>query len=239
MVYTEDPFGRIVNVHWTDDDDGGPPDFYYPCGAFKHGYALPSFFPIPGDSIFILDDFNIYAISFDDNPAHHPNKPYAYWWTTADYLPSGEVTRPMDVPYIWGPGQDWTVTVDFATLAGRVPGLTGVRIQEFRNLNIQALIHPTPAPDRIVDGPVINITHQTDAEIFPPGFRVQSMAADGLWRFVNYPPTLIQAHCEHETVGEYPPSPPGFPPGNYWFQYPAPGSTSWPAKPPPPPPFAE
>ena len=247
-LFVEDPLSRIVRVHWKDDDDPGvPPDSFYPCGAFKHGYGLvpPIFGNNPGLSIFILDDFNIYGIGYDDDPIS-VTKPLNYWWSTADYLPRTEVIDRRDVPYIWGPGVNWTVTVDTATLAARYPTYFtgGIRIQEFRNLNIQRFTHEGPFPDRVVEATTMDIARQAAGEIFPPGFRVLMTVNDfplppptGFWRTVLYPPTLVQAHCLHETPGEYPPLPPGYPPGNYWYKYPAPGSTEWPLRPPPPPPF--
>jgi len=239
-VFVEDPLSRIVKVHWKDRDDGGggPPDFYYPCGAFRHGYGLGTFFGnLPGLSIFILADFNIYGIAYDDAPgASTSTKPFSYWWSTADYLPTDEATYPRDVPYIWGPQVNFTVSVDLDTMAARVPLWTGeVRIQEFRNLNIQRFKYEGPFPDRVVDSAVMDIGRHAPTEVYPPGFRVLIKTSDvpGMWRTVLYPPTLIQAHCEHETIGGYPPSPPGFPPGNYWYEYPAPGNSEEPLRPPP------
>lgn len=258
MVYVEFPTDPIVNVHWKKKPNGnGPPgpDFEWPCGAFKHGYGLydertndPRYYTIPGNSIFILEDFNIYGIAYDHTPMHNPNKPYNYWWSTADYLIGGTgAIDPKEVPFVWGRPRGWTLTVDFDELKRRyerdqdVFQMDSVSIQEFRNLNIQALnpwgFHP-PAPDREVVGRTIEILPQQPSEIYPPGFRVMQTVSViggtfGGSEAAAYPPTLVQAHCKEETEGDYPPGRTV----NQFYLYPAPGYDYWPIRPPPPPPY--
>lgn len=260
MSYVEFPADPIVDVHWhkKKNGNGDPLDDPWPCGAFKHGYGLYddatgtySFFPQPGNSIFILTRFNIYGIGYDILTAHEPFQPYSYWWSTADYL--GSVIDSRDVPFVWFRPGSWTVTVDVSTVEERfnrkwqdlgVGGGTvnSVSIQEFRNLNIQAL-QPlgTPAliPDREVQSSTIDIVAQADDEIYPPGFRVRYKATvgGGAERVYDetYPPSTIQAHCKHETTGDYPPRPPNL--EAVLYDYPAPGRNDWPLRPPPPPPF--
>lgn len=252
--YAEFPTDPVVNVNWKKKDgDGGGIEEIWPCGAFRHGYGrwdpetgLYSFGDIPGNSIFILTSWNIYGTGVDHNPDRKPYQPYANWPSLGDYLPSP--FNQLDVPYVWAAPKSWTITYDFAEAVRRLEktnpywSLDSVQFQEFRNINRQQLdaINDYVLPDRVVEGPVIDIEFQTKDEIFPPGFRVMKRLNQGFpplfLRRDQYPPCLVQAHCEHETIGEYPPRPPqlvrGVP-----YDYPLAGSNTWPIRPPPPPPF--
>jgi hypothetical protein len=249
--YVEFPVDNVVDVHWKKKDDGGGTGDHLECGAFKHGYGLydpetndDGFYIIPGNGIFILDFANIYGIGFDTIPGHKSYKPYSYHWSTADYL--GGTVNFRDVPFVWLGPRSWTVTVDVQTLVERLSRqdpplvLQSVAVQEFRNLNIQALksIDDPVVPDRTSDE-TITIENTRIGEIYSPGFRVVSTVTRGgepFLRIEQYPPSLIQAHCLFETTGDYPPDPTEFV-GNPFYSYPAAGRNDEPIRPPPPPPY--
>jgi hypothetical protein len=258
--YVEFPTDPVVNVNWKKKDgDGSPDPDAWPCGAFRHGYGkydsttgITHYGEIPGNSIFILTDWNIYGIGFDFSSPHETYQPYSYWWSTADY--NSSPINPRDVPYVWNSPSSWTLTVDLAELTARKtrerPGIiiNSVTIQEFRNLNIQALktrFDPV-APDREVKANTIDIQAQTVDEVYPPGFRVLyeyefggTPPAPPSTVPSIYPPMLVQAHCKLETTGDYPPRPPSVDEalGGIPYAYPAFGRNDWPIRPPPPPPY--
>src|SRR5437763_287149 len=181
--YTEFPVDNVVDVHWKKKDDGGGGPDDIGCGAFRHGYGLydpatndDNFYIIPGNGIFILDFANIYGIAYDMTPGRKSYKPYAYHWSTADYL--GGAVNSRDVPFVWLSPVSWTVTVDVETLADRLSrrgspdnhpplALQSVVIEEFRNLNIQALqpIQDPVVPDRTSDE-TITIENARSGDIY-------------------------------------------------------------------------
>lgn len=236
MTYVEFPADRIVNVHWHKKNGNGGGDLEFTCGAFRHGYGLYDAIPrvnfggIPGLGLFILDNFNIYSMGIDNNPNKDPLVPYSYWWHTADFLPL-PFHDYHDVPFIWEAPRSWTLTVDSGELASRSGvALDSVYIQEYRNINPQAWAAGGAVgavPDQVADGS-IDIINQRDGEIYAPAFRV-GMRWGRYDSIVAYPPTLVQAHCDLETIGDYPPGKRD----NPYFVYPAPGRTDLPLRPPP------
>lgn len=252
--FEEFPFDRVVNVHWhKKKDDGGGGEDDLPCGAFRHGWGLwdasvptINYGDIPGQSIFYLTGSSIYGLGFVMPSDPDSKQPYSYWPSVGDYLRRGQPIRSTDLPWLWGSPSGWTLVVDQAELDYRTtllnPGrgytVESIFIQEFRNINPQALRIGLPVEaDHEVASNTIDIATQMEGEVYPPGFRVGMNVRTrlgGLFRaFSIYPPTTIQAHCKNETAGGLPPQDNRHSPlGGV-----APGSTDWPLRPPPPPPF--
>jgi len=235
--YVEFPTDPVVNVNWKkkpDDpnDPGDPSDFRQTCGAFKNGQL--GGLPVGFSGIYILDVLNMYMRIPDQNAGHLPTKPYTYFPKFSDYQSLG-ITPSL--PYVWTNPSSWTVYYHTSTRP--------TRIKEFRNVNIQVFDFTNATPDQTVDNN-LEIEFQRGNEIYPPFFIVEFLFSDEVgWVVSPDPGVTIQAHCcpkpgaagciKFETTEGLPPQPPGW--GTFFdpyslVQYPAPGSTADPVRPP-------
>jgi len=247
--YVEFPADPVVNVHWRkkkpDDpnDPGEPTDFRQTCGAFQTGvlHGIGGLEPI-----WILDVLFLYQRIADTNPGHLPTKPYAYFPVFAEYewfMPTHKM------PYVWSTPSSWTLT--FQDPISTQPLI----LREYRNINIQAFTGGNAAPDQTAEGSM-TIEAQRGDEIYPPLFTTQGsfQTAHVLVQAHCCPKPGASGCNKFETTGSWwggtdndagtpaaclamlAPQPVGwgtfFDP-NSLIQYPAPGSTADPVKPPP------
>lgn len=247
--YVEFPADPVVNVHWRKkpddpDDPGDPTDFRQTCGAFQTGviHGLPVGF----SGIYVLDVYFLYTRVADNNPGHLPTKPYMYFPVFADY----EWLMPTHkMPYVWMAPVSWTLTFDDLNYHG--PHI----LREYRNVNLQVFNGTNATPDRIAEN-TMTIEGQRGDEIYPPFFTAQgSFGEPHVLVQAHCCPKPGAAGCtKFETTGSWyggtdndagtpaaclamlPPQPPGW--GTFFnpntlIQYPMPGSTADPVKPPP------
>jgi len=243
--YVEFPADPVVNVSWKKKDkppdEPDPGDYRNYCGAFQNGVLHGV--PVGFTGVYVLAPIYLYMMIVDNNPGHLPTKPYMYFPCFNDYnwfMPTHKA------PYIWTSPRNWTLTNRSPTL----PGAT--RIKEYRNVNVQRfLTGTTTAPDRI-GGETMDIEPQHGSEIYPPFVMCEIETALG-WQPQTYPHLFVQAHCAFTTLGAWwggtdndagtpaacmamlPPQPVGW--GTFFdpaslVQYPAPGSTADPVRPP-------
>jgi hypothetical protein len=239
--YVEAPIERVVDIHWKkkhDPDDpndpGEPSDFRQTCGAFHNGQL--GGLPLGFSGIYILDAYFLYMRIVDQNPGRLPDKPYRYFPKTSDYQSLGITPS---APYVWTL-PDWTVYYHSADRP--------TRIKLYRNVNIQVFDYNNTEPDLIVENNLeVERQGAPAAEIYPPFFIVEYFFSDEVgWVVYPDPGVWVQARCcpkpgasgcsKFETTEGLPPQPPGW--GTFFdpytlVQYPAPGSTNDPVRPPP------
>ena len=259
MSYVEFPADPVVNVRWKkkkpDDGGGGDPndpgepsDFRQTCGAFQNGilHGLPAGF----SGIYVLGDYWLYMTTADQNPGRLPTKPITYFNKFADYQ---WFTRNNALPYIWSVPNSWTIT-------GRnIQNFAPYTIKEFRNINIQVFDGHNAAPDQVAVE-TIEIWNIQSGETYPPLFICENETgvispdphvlvqahscpkpgAAGCYKFETtgtwWPGTDNDPGTPAACLAMLPPQPPGW--GTFFdprtlVQYPAPGSTADPVRPPP------
>jgi hypothetical protein len=241
-VFVEDPWSRIVDVHWKKKKpdepppDGGPP-VEGPCGTLllqgEGGYADYS----QGQGIHMLDGTGVWYVAPELHPPQ-PDKPFSLInaVTVYNYLPANS--------YVWSQPANWTIAFGPAPPTASPEGHERYRLNVFRNLNIQVFAglgveeYLAVTPNQRADislGGSLTVQPQQEREIYPPIYTVDLFDRVGQsWTRTGFPGGGIHAHCKQETAGGLPPQPPGF--DMEEAKYPAPGSTNDPLKPPPLPP---
>lgn len=227
-AFVEDPWSRIVAVHWKDDDDGGGPGPGEPgpCGQVLLQGLVGLGDTTNNTGIHLLDGAGVWFVS--RNTAAHPlDKPFTMTNALIIYGYVPENT------YVWSAPGSWTIA--FGT---PLRPSDQFRLNVYRNLNTQAFAnlgrddYMAVPPDQTTPlAGALTVEAQRADETYQPVYTVDYYDALAVqWNRYAFPGGGIQAHCAEETPGGLPPQPPDY---VIIRTGEAPGSTNAPLKPPP------